>query len=954
MAESFTDPPLGSHELARLHDRVLQSAHNAYVAIDAEGLIFDWNAAAEQIFGWSRSQALGQPMCELIIPPRFRERHQAGVQQYLRTGEGRALGHRLELAGLRATGEEFPVEMTIVAAELHGRPTFHAFVADISERRRNEAALEESARQLAEAQALARIGSWEWALGQPRPSWSDELCRICGVPPGFSPTAEEWTGLIHPDDRSAALDRLQTTTAATDPDDESEFRILARTGEVRWVRARRSARTDPSGQVTHLIGTIRDVTELRAAREATRQAQELFETAFSDAPIGMALVALDGRWLKVNRELRRITGYDGEALLALTFQDITHPEDLDTDLELVRQLVAGEIPSYTMEKRYVRRGGEEIWVHLSVSLVRDEAGAPRHFIAHVKDISGRKADEMALRQAKARLQAMFDHIPAGLALRDLEGRYLHVNEYVAQTLGSSPDELIGHSPAEHLGEQALEQIRAEDRAMLETKRPLTQDYEIPHADGTAHHFQVVRYPILGSDEEVAGFGAFSLDVTEQKRSELDREYAFRELEEAQRLARVGSWSWDTGTGQTTWSSEMYRIFGRDPALGPATGEELFAHVHPEDRERVIADYAQVLTGEKRTIAIDYRVFRATDGALRRLRGLGRADSDRAGLYRGTIQDVTELREAELEAIREHRHTEAIIAAMQEGYALTVDGRIEALNDALCRLTGFAREELLGSRLPWPFWPPESVDQALALRQRILDSGGGTFEITLLRKDGSRFEAEITASSATNPDGTLIGFVNTIRDISEQKRRRTELELLATRDPLTDLFNRRVFEQKLAEEVARAGRHDRPLSIAMLDLDHFKAINDRCGHPAGDRVLREASSRLRALVREGEVLARVGGEEFAWILPDADGIGAFTAAERARRAICATPFAEVGTLTLSAGTCELAEAGTPELLCQRADQALYAAKAAGRNRTVRFTPAGAAALLAGAAPPDDAI
>jgi len=120
----------------------------------------------------------------------------------------------------------------------------------------------------------------------------------------------------------------------------------------------------------------------------------------------------------------------------------------------------------------------------------------------------------------------------------------------------------------------------------------------------------------------------------------------------------------------------------------------------------------------------------------------------------------------------------------------------------------------------------------------------------------------------------------VRDISDRKLHEAELARLATHDALTGLANHHRFHERLAEEIARGRRHGTPVSVAILDLDHFKQINSTCGHPAGDRVLAEVGARFRALTRAGEEMARVGGEEFAWILPATDGAGAYAAAERA--------------------------------------------------------------------------
>jgi PAS domain S-box-containing protein len=127
--------------------------------------------------------------------------------------------------------------------------------------------------------------------------------------------------------------------------------------------------------------------------EALRQSEERFRQAFDYAAIGMALVATDGGWIKVNRSLCEITGYNEQELLKLTFQDITHPDDLDADLALYRQLLAGEIRFYHLEKRYIHKHGHIVWILLSVSLVRSADGTPLHFVGQIQDITARKVAE---------------------------------------------------------------------------------------------------------------------------------------------------------------------------------------------------------------------------------------------------------------------------------------------------------------------------------------------------------------------------------------------------------------------------------------------------------------------------------------------------------------------------------------------------------------------------------
>ena len=190
-----------------------------------------------------------------------------------------------------------------------------------------------------------------------------------------------------------------------------------------------------------------DVEELRARAsrlladrlqrvEHLRQSEMRFEATFEQAAVGMALVAPDGRWLRVNRKLCGIVGYEPEELLARTFQDITHPEDLGEDLDLLRRMLSREIETRALAKRYLRKDGSTVWVNLSVSLVWKPDGTPDYFIAVVEDIQARMSAEAALSDSEATYRSLFEHMLNGLAycrMRYEDGlpadfQYLSVNE----------------------------------------------------------------------------------------------------------------------------------------------------------------------------------------------------------------------------------------------------------------------------------------------------------------------------------------------------------------------------------------------------------------------------------------------------------------------------------------------------------------------------------------------
>jgi PAS domain S-box-containing protein len=193
----------------------------------------------------------------------------------------------------------------------------------------------------------------------------------------------------------AEISRVQFERKLRGEERETRFQsvILDRNGRRIPVEVS-SALVHRDDVVVGVQAVVRNLDADRRAEFALRESEERFRGAFDAAAIGMGLLSMNGRWLKVNASLCSMVGYTAEELLTMNFQQITHPDDLEADLALSRRLLAGEFPSYQMEKRYVHKDGHTVWIHLSTSLVRDADGVPAYSVAQVLDISDRKHVEL--------------------------------------------------------------------------------------------------------------------------------------------------------------------------------------------------------------------------------------------------------------------------------------------------------------------------------------------------------------------------------------------------------------------------------------------------------------------------------------------------------------------------------------------------------------------------------
>ena len=410
-----------------------------------------------------------------------------------------------------------------------------------------------------------------------------------------------------------------------------------------------------------------------------------------------------------------------------------------------------------------------------------------------------------------------------------------------------------------------------------------------------------------------------------------------DLNIAQAVAHIGSWVYDFSTDRIVMSAETCRILELPEDL-VATREAYLKRVHPDDLAQLEEDWEEALKGK--AMINEHRIM--IDNTPRWICQRGELEffpDGRPQRCVGTVQDITAIK---------HSEDEIRIAATafesQEGMIITDAGqRILRVNAAFTRISGYNLEDVSG-RTPALFKSGRH-DQAFyqAMWESIAAKGSWQGEIWNQRKNGEVFPEWLTITAVKNSSGRITHYVGALTDITLRKSAEDEIRNLAFYDPLTRLPNRRLLLDRLHQALASSARSGRQGALLFLDLDHFKTLNDTLGHDIGDLLLQHTAQRLATCIREGDTVARFGGDEFVVMLVDLSTIHeqslvqAETIGEKILTAL-SQPYDLSGheyRNTASVGVTLFSNhQATPLELLKEADLAMYAAKATGRN-TLRF-------------------
>ncbi|MCL1473744.1 PAS domain S-box protein [Argonema antarcticum] len=489
----------------------------AIATINNDGNVTMWNPAAERLFGWSETEVLGKPLP--IIPPEQQEEFRTIVQTELQGEEQTGL----ELRRQRKDGS--PIDISLWTAPLfdgNGVVTgcIGLFV-DISDKVRAEQALRESQQQLmaimdnSPAVIFVKDTQSRYNLINRR---FETLFHI---------DREEIKGKTQYDifpyeiaDKLRAND-LKVLAAGTPL--ESEEVVLQDDGLHTYISVKFPL-YNSSGVPYAICSISTDITDRKRVEETLRESEEQFRITFEQAAIGICHWGLNGEFIKVNQRFCDIVGYTEAELLKLSFEDITHPDDM-ADLTQFRSLIAGEIPTYSMEKRYLTPLGRIVWVNLTVSVVRSLAGEPKYEIAVIQDISDRKQAEEELKKSlknSSDLKSALDQA-AIVAITNRQGKITYVNDKFCELSKYSREEIVGQDHRIINSSYHSQEFIQNLWSTIKSGKIWKGEIRNKAKDGSLYWVNTTIVPLLGEGGKPLQYLAIRFDITDRKRAEEEQQ-----------------------------------------------------------------------------------------------------------------------------------------------------------------------------------------------------------------------------------------------------------------------------------------------------------------------------------------------------------------------------------------------------------------------------------------------
>ncbi|WP_435099447.1 sensor domain-containing protein [Arhodomonas sp. AD133] len=886
--------------------------------------------ASERSLGTSRTVSLQLTDPGLTVPLEVRA-------SATRLGEGDAGLGVIALTWLEKTAPEHTTKASRSVRAEPGGPT-----------------AEEGAELLSQLAATFEGVFWVTDIHVPKVLYvSPQFQRVYGHPPdALYRDATLWLDMILPEDRDRAVAafRAQANGHATD----IEYRIQRPDGAVRWIRDRACAVRNPAGQIYRVAGIAEDVTERRAADESLHTLRQRLTDITENIDEVFWLSSIDKEHLYyISAAFERIWGISREQLRTAPwrFLEAVHPCDRNrVETAITTRQVSGD---YDIEYRIVRPDGDVRWVSDRAFPVVDESGHVTRIAGVAKDITARKAAEHALREEKSFIGQALESLPGVFYVFDADGRMRRWNRRFEKVSGYSAQAIAELHPLDFIAPEQRGALRERIREILTYGNDVRIEAQLLTADGR-------RIPYLFTGERTLAHGTpyvvgLGVDISDRVRAE----QALKESE-----ARYRSFIEHTSEGIFSFGSRspiptdlpveeqvsrMYaaRVETSNDALARMYGFSeandviglTLADLHggddiPENREFL---RQWIRGGYRITDAETREVDRAGNTVWFSNSVVGVVEGGQLVRAWGSQTDITSRKEAE-EALR---LSASVFENTDEGVIITrPDATIVDANPAFSEITGYSRQEVIGATPRILKSGVENSSRYRELWQSLREVGHWRGELWNRRKDGALYPQWLTISSVYDNNGRLTHYVGVCSDISQIKHSEAQLDHLAHHDPLTDLPNRLLLNERLEHAIRQVERRHGGLAVVFLDIDHFKHLNDSLGHPVGDQLLCQLAKALTEAVRTDDTVARISGDEFVLVLEDITSADDASVTVNKLMAIFEQPFLveerEVR-ITGSAGISLCPEDGAdPATLLRNADAAMYLAKETGRNNYHFYT------------------
>jgi diguanylate cyclase (GGDEF)-like protein/PAS domain S-box-containing protein len=808
------------------------------------------------------------------------------------------------------------------------------------------------------------------------------LERVLGqaLPKGSEP-ADLWLAAIHHEDRDGVVQALEDALGGGQVD--LEHRLEVPGGSCRTYRLRGRFRRDQGRALFDAM--VGDVTARRRAEVERERAEQRYQAVVESLSEGLVVFAMTGRIVSANASAQRILGRTEAEMLGSDadagwqFVDVSGNPIAPQD-KAGSQTLRDGTPRAGVIMGVQRPDGETRWIEENTRPLRSPDGELEGVVITFADVTARLEADRRVRAERDFTRRVLDTIADGVlvtdALPDGVREIVHVNDRICEITGYSRDELIGARtpfpwwPEDRHAElaEAFEQATVSGMGEYEAR--------FRRRGGDAFPALVSVGAVHIADAEERAWVITVKDLS-QRNALLDELQASRaDMERV--LASVDDYLYTyelSPAGGSSLLRELSRPVARvggDDAQGcVGTDERWLAATHADDRAGVSEAGRRLLSG--RPVDYEHRV-RDRDGLERWVWVRERPErlSDGRMLVHGAMTDVTARKEAEGqlgEAFEEARRSYGELSELHDQMRRIVASIDELFYTDELGPDGVWHSSWIGDNWrkfiddgspdidPQLAWDnavhPDDRDRYVAVDSRILALEAVDFEYRLVGEDGTtRWVFERMRPSGRRPDGTIV-VDGVIQDITERKRSEARLEealALAVRareeadtasrtDALTGLANRRHFAEELSAAL-EATRPGQALGLLLLDIDHFKRTNDTYGHAAGDAVLREVALQLENVVRSGDIVARIGGEELAVVMPGGGRPEVLrVAGERVRMLVAAASVLHDESdvpFTVSVGAASSVDASTADTLLAAADRAMYAAKRRGRDRVCLFS------------------